>query len=115
MSSKEIFFIFSSRQECELCKKSFTYHHDLLRHRRTIHGEKSFECNLCLYKTARKDMLYIEKYTPKLPLIKPLTENVNDDNETKIQPSSEPKETQQPSNHKRSSNHPTLNLTSRPN
>ena len=27
------------------------------RHQHTIHGEKSFECHLCRYKTARKDML----------------------------------------------------------
>ena len=53
--------IFSSsvigKNECELCQKSFTYRHDLLRHHRTIHGEKKFECPLCLYKTVRKSKL----------------------------------------------------------
>ena len=78
MSSEEIFSSsLPGKNECELCEKSFTYRHDLLRHRRTIHGEKSFECDLCPYKTARMICwFHIEKCTPKLPLIKPLTENV---------------------------------------
>ena len=46
---------------------------------------------------------HIEKYTPKLPLIK--SPNVEPKNETKIQPSSEPKESQQPSNLKRRISH----------
>ena len=58
MSSEEIFSSsLPGKNECQSCEKSFTYHHDLLRHRCTIHGEKSFECSLCPYKTARKDML----------------------------------------------------------
>ena len=67
----------AGKNECQLCEKSFVYRHDLLRHQRTIHGNKSFECPLCSYKTARKDKLvHIKKYTPRLPLIKPLTGNV---------------------------------------
>ena len=58
MSSEEIFSSsLPGKNECELCEKSFTYRHHLLRHRRAIHGEKSFECHLCPYKTVRKDML----------------------------------------------------------
>ena len=47
----------AGKNECELCEETFTHRKDLLRHRRTIHGEKSFECPLCPYKTARKDKL----------------------------------------------------------
>ena len=47
----------TGKNECQLCEKSFTYRHDLLRHQRTNHGEKMFECPLCPYKTARKDKL----------------------------------------------------------
>ena len=58
MSSKGIFSSsLAGKNECELFEKSFTYRHNLLRHQCTIHGEKSFECPLCLYKTARKDKL----------------------------------------------------------
>ena len=58
MSSEGIFSSsLPGKNECQLCEKSFTYRHDLLRHQRTIHGEKTFECPLCPYTTARKDML----------------------------------------------------------
>ena len=58
MSSEGIFSSsVTDNNKCELCEKNFAYLHDLLRHHRTIHGEKSFECHLCPYKTARKDML----------------------------------------------------------
>ena len=58
MSSKGIFSSsLPGKNECQLCQKSFTYRHHLLRHQRTIHGEKTFECDPCPYTAARKDML----------------------------------------------------------
>ena len=58
MSSKGIFSSsVTGKNECELCKKIFTHRKYLLRHHRTIHGGKSFDCHLCPYKTARKDKL----------------------------------------------------------
>ena len=79
MSSEGIFSSsLPNKNECQLCQKSFTYRHHLLRHQHTIHGEKTFECDLCPYTTARKDMLvsHIKKYTPRLPPINPLMENL---------------------------------------
>ena len=58
MSSKEILSpSLAGKNECELCEKSFAYHHDLLRHQHTIHRERLFQCPLCSYRTARKDKL----------------------------------------------------------
>ena len=92
MSSEEIFSSsLPGKNECELCKKSFTYHHHLLRHRCTIHGEKSFECDLSPYKTARKDILVSHRKIHTKTSSDQVT-NVESKNETKIQPSSEPKE-----------------------
>ena len=47
----------ASENECELCGKRFAHQKDLLRHQHSTHGEKTFECHLCPYKTARKDNL----------------------------------------------------------
>ena len=55
----EFFHLLLQARTCELCKKIFTHRKDLLRHHRTIHEEKSFECHLCSYKTARKDKLVL--------------------------------------------------------
>ena len=66
-----------------------------MRHRRTIHGEKSIECSLCLYKTARKDKLAShQKVHTKTSSDQAL--NGERKNETKAQLSSKPKESQQP-------------------
>ena len=98
----------AGKNECELCKKSFAYRHDLLRHQRTIHGEKKLKCHLCPYRTARKDMLVSHQK---------LNTNTSSDqalkreckNETKTQLSSNkinlPNQTQQPSNLKRKISH----------
>ena len=105
MSSEEIFSSsLPGKNECELCEKSFTHRKDLLRHRRTIHGEKSFECHLCPYKTARKDNL-IPHQKVHTKICSDQVTNIERKNETKIQPSSEPKETQQPPNLKRKISH----------
>ena len=105
MSSEGILsFSLAGKNECELCEKGFTYRHDLLRHRRAIHGEKSFEGPLCPYKTARKDMLVShQKVHAKTSSDHSL--NRERKNEAKIQLSSEPKETQQPPNLKRKISH----------
>ena len=77
----------AGKNECQLCEKSFAYHHDLLRHQLTIHGEKSFECSLCLYNTARKDKFVLhQKVHTKTPSDQ--TTNIKPKNETKIQLSS---------------------------
>ena len=105
MSSEEIFSSsLPGKNACDLCEKSFTYRHHLLRHRRTIHGEKSFECPLCPYKTARKDNL-IPHQKVHTKISSDQVTNVEPKNETKIQPSSEPKESQHPSNLKRKISH----------
>ena len=105
MSSKEIFSSsLPGKNERELCEKTFTHQKDLLRHQRTIHGEKLFECPLCPYKTARKDNLILhQKVHTKTSSDQFL--NRERKNETKIRPSSEPKESQQPSNLKRKISH----------
>ena len=89
MSSEEIFSSsLPGKNECELCEKSFRHQKDLLRHQCTIHREKSFECHLCPYKTARKDMLvshqkvHTKTSFDQTPYIEPK-------NESKAQPSSE--------------------------
>ena len=92
------------KNECELCEKSFTHQKDPLRHQRTIHGEKSFECPLCPYKTVRKDKLVShQKVHTKTSSDQAL--NGECKNETKAQLSSKPKESQQPSNLKRKISH----------
>ena len=105
MSSEEIVsFSLPGKNECELCRKCFTYRHDLLRHQRTIHGEKSFECPLCPYRTARKDKLISHrKVHTKTSCDQAF--NREHKNETKTQPSSKPKESQQPSDLKRKISH----------
>ena len=90
----------AGKNECELCEKSFAYHHNLLKHHRTIHGEKSFECPLCPCKTARKDMLVShQKVHTKTSSDQTLNRKRN---ETKTQLSSKkinlPNQIQQPSN-----------------
>ena len=90
----------AGKNECELCEKSFTHQKDLLRHQCTIHGEKSFQCPLCLYKTVRKNKLVShQKVHTKTSSDQAL--NGECKNETKAQPSSKSKETQQSSNLKR--------------
>ena len=42
----------TGKNECELCKKLYTS--KPLKNQHTIHGEKTFKCHLCSYKTARK-------------------------------------------------------------
>ena len=78
-----------------------THGKDLLRHHRTIHGEKKFKCHLCSYRMARNDNLFLyqkvhtKSSSDQTPKIKPK-------NETKTQLSSKKidllKEIQQPSN-----------------
>ena len=85
-------------------KVLFTTDHDLLRHQRTVHGEKLLECPLCPYKTARKDML-ISHQNVHTKSSSDQTLNRERKNETKIQPSSKPKESQQPSNLKQKISH----------
>ena len=100
MSSEEIFSSsYPGKNECELCE-SFTHRKDLLRHQRTIHGEKSFECPLCPYKTAGKDKL-ISHQKVHTKTSSDQAFNRDRKNETKTQPSSKPKETQQSFNLKR--------------
>ena len=105
MSSKGILSSsLAGKNKCQLCEKSFTYHHDLLRHQLTVHREKSFECPLCPYKTARKDKLAShQKVHTKTCSDQAL--NREHKNETKAQLSSKPKESQQPSNLKRKISH----------
>ena len=109
MSSKGILSSsLAGKNECELCEKSFAYHHNLLRHQLTIHREKLFECPLCPYKTARKDKLVShQKVHTKTSSDQPLNRECK--NETKTQLSSTkinlPNQTQQPSNLKRKISH----------
>ena len=106
MSSKGIFSSsLPGKNECEFCEKGFTYRHDLLRHKRTIHGEKTFECTLCPYRTARKDKLVSYQKVHTKESSDQALNRKRDLNETKTQPSSKPKETQQPSNLKRKISH----------
>ena len=105
MSSKEIFSSsLPGKNECDLCEKTFTHRKDLLRHQCTIHGEKSFECPLCPYKTVRKDKLVLhQKVHTKTSSDQAI--NGEHKNETKTQLSSKPKESQQSSNLKRKISH----------
>ena len=80
------------------------YHHDLLRHQHTIHGEKLFECPLCQYKTARKDKLVSHQNVHTKTSSDQVT-NIEPKNEIKTQLSSKPKESQQPSNLERKISH----------
>ena len=100
MSSEEIFSSsLPGKNECDLCEKTFTHRKDLLRHQPTIHGEKSFECPLCLYKTVRKDNLILhQKVHTKTSSNQALMETVK----MKLKLSS-------PLSLKNRNNHPTLN------
>ena len=92
-------------------RKSFAHQKDLLRHQHTIHGEKSFECYLCPYMTARKDkLLSYQKVHTKSSSDQAL--NRKRKNKTETQLSSKkinlPKETQQPSNLKCMEDHTSI-------
>ena len=73
-------------------------------HIEKTHGEKSFECHLCPYKTARKDMLVSHQKVHTKTSSDQVT-NIEPKNETKTQPSSKPKETQQRPKLKRKISH----------
>ena len=106
MSSEEIFSSsLPGKNECGLCEKIFTYRHDLPKHQRTIHEEKSFECPLCPYRTARKDKLVSHKKVHTKGSSDQALNRKEDLNLTKTQPSSKPKESQQPSDLKRKISH----------
>ena len=74
----------AGKNECQLCEKSFVYCHDLLRHQHTIHGEKSFECSLCPYKTAKKDKL-VSHQKVHTKTSSDQTTNMKPENETETQ------------------------------
>ena len=91
----------AGKNECELCEKGFAHQKHLLRHQRSTHGEKMFECHLYPYNTARKDNLTShQKVHTKSASDQAL--NRKRKNETEIQLSPKkinlPKETQHPSN-----------------
>ena len=69
-----------------------------------IHGEKSFECPLCPYKTARKDKLVSHQKVHTKTSSDQVT-NIEPKDYTKTHPSSEPKGTQRSSNLKRKISH----------
>ena len=109
MSSEGILsFSLAGKNECQLCEKSFVYCYDLLRHQHTIHGEKSFECSLCPYRTAKKDKL-VSHQKVHTKTSSDQTTNIKPENETETQLSPKkidlPNQTQQPSNLKRKISH----------
>ena len=104
MSSEEILSSsLAGKNECELCEKIFTHRKDLLRHQHTIHGEKSFECHLSQYNERKDKLVSHQKVHTKTSSDQAL--NRERKNETKTQPSSKPKETQQSSNLKQKISH----------
>ena len=94
--------------ECQLCEKSFACCHNLLRHQHIIHGEKSFGCPLCPYKTARKDKL-VSHQKVHTKTSSDQTPNIEPKNKTRTQFSYEkinlPNQTQEPSNLKQKISH----------
>lgn len=48
---------------CDLCPKFYFHKRMIARHMREIHSKKSFECNICEYKTTRKSHFERHKLT----------------------------------------------------
>ena len=105
MSSEGILsFSPTSKNECELCGKSFIHRQDLLRYQRTTHGEKTFKCHLCPNKTGRKDNLTSHQRVRTSNLVLNRKRKAS---ETHLSPKriNLPKETQQHTNLKRKITH----------
>ena len=45
------------KHKCDLCNEEFSNHGNLKRHKKSIHEGKSFLCEICGFKSARKDSL----------------------------------------------------------